>query len=55
VLPGGRQPLPGATVTVRFDPNARRRLVLLEENFGARHGAEPARRLSVAAAVGGEG
>jgi hypothetical protein len=40
VLPGGRQPQPGETVTVRFDPNARRRLVLLEQNFEVRDMAQ---------------
>jgi len=40
VLPGGRQPQPGETVTVRFDPNARRKLVLLEENVEVRDMAQ---------------
>ena len=31
VLPGGRIPAVGETVTIKFDPNRRRRFVLLEE------------------------
>jgi hypothetical protein len=32
-LPGGRVPAVGETVTVKFDPNSRRRFVLLEESY----------------------
>ncbi len=32
-LPGGRVPVAGQTVTVKFDPNSRKDFVLLEESF----------------------
>jgi hypothetical protein len=32
-LPGGRVPVVGQTVTVKFDPNSRKDYVLLEESF----------------------
>lgn len=33
VLPGGRIPAEGETVTVKFDPHKRREFVLLEDNY----------------------
>lgn len=33
ILPGGRIPLVGQTVTVKFDPNSRKDFVLLEESY----------------------
>jgi len=33
VLPGGRIPREGETVTIKFDPNKRREFVLLDENY----------------------
>jgi hypothetical protein len=32
-LPGGRIPVEGQTVTIKFDPHKRRQFVLLEENY----------------------
>jgi sporulation protein YlmC with PRC-barrel domain len=32
-LPAGRVPAVGETVTIKFDPNSRRRFVLLEESY----------------------
>jgi hypothetical protein len=31
-LPGGRVPVAGSTITVKFDPNSRKNFVLLEDN-----------------------
>jgi hypothetical protein len=49
-LPGGRVPVVGETVTVKFDPNRRRRFVLLEENYEVvdhvRHAARMINRLA---------
>lgn len=33
VLPGGRMPVVGETVTIKFDPHRRREFVLLEESY----------------------
>jgi hypothetical protein len=32
-LPAGRVPAVGETVTIKFDPNSRRRFVLLEDSY----------------------
>jgi hypothetical protein len=50
-LPGGRIPAVGDTVTVKFDPQKRRNVILLEENFEVVDSVQAAR--ANIAALGG--
>ena len=43
-LPKGRVPVVGERVTVKFDPQARKNLVLLEENYEVEDSLEESRR-----------
>jgi hypothetical protein len=44
-LPGGRVPAVGETVTVKFDPQKRKNLILLEENYMVESPTAAARRM----------
>jgi hypothetical protein len=43
-LPGGNTPAVGSRVTVKFDPNSRKNVVLLDENYEVEDGIAVARR-----------
>lgn len=44
-LPGGRVPAVGDTVTVKFDPQSRKNVVLLEESYEVEDSATAARKM----------